>query len=66
MKERAVDDGHIIHINRLNSLWSLSFVQSVTYFASCLVFWSEQSFLQKDVPVLCSTAGSHLLSVARY
>jgi NADP-dependent 3-hydroxy acid dehydrogenase YdfG len=25
MKERGVDDGHIIHINRLDSLKSLSF-----------------------------------------
>jgi hypothetical protein len=61
MKERGVDDGHIIHINRLDSLWCLSFVLSVTYFAHYLVFWSEQSYLEKDVPVLRSKAGSHLL-----
>ena len=65
MKEKRVDDGHIIHINRLDCLWSLSFVLTVTYFAPCLVFWSEQRFLQKDVPVLRSKARSHPLSVAR-
>jgi hypothetical protein len=47
MKERGVDDGHIIHINRLDSLWSLSFVLSITYFAPCLVFWSERAFWKK-------------------
>jgi hypothetical protein len=31
MKERGVDDGHIIHINRLDSLSRLSFVLSTTY-----------------------------------
>jgi NADP-dependent 3-hydroxy acid dehydrogenase YdfG len=30
MKERSVEDGHIIHINRLDSLKSLSFALSVT------------------------------------
>jgi len=38
MKERGVDDGHIIHINGLDSLRSLGFVLSVTHFAPCLVF----------------------------
>jgi hypothetical protein len=38
MKERGVYDGHIIHINRLDSLSSLSFVLSITYCAICLVF----------------------------
>jgi len=49
MKEKGVDDGHIIHINRLDSLWSLSFVL-IIYFTPHLVFWSEQSFLEKRCP----------------
>jgi short-subunit dehydrogenase len=32
MKERGVEEGHIIHINRLNSLKSLSFARRVTIF----------------------------------
>ncbi|GFG29132.1 hypothetical protein Cfor_12657 [Coptotermes formosanus] len=67
MKERGVDDGHIIHINRLDSLKSLSFALNINYFAFVLCKLSGiligAQLLEMHFPVIRANAGRHLLSL---